>query len=98
MRRPGKRLRQRVRWTGSSLVRHTLRALAVQTEEPREMLASLNEVLLAQGLDRFSTVVVVRLRRAAASFDGRLRAGLGAADVAELRRLLAQLTENAQPD
>ncbi len=39
-----------------------------------------------------------RLRRAAASFDGRLRAGLGDADVADLRRLLAQLTENAQPD
>jgi MarR family transcriptional regulator for hemolysin len=40
----------------------------------------------------------VRLRRAAASFDGRLRAGLGEADVAELRRILAQLTENAEPD
>jgi len=40
----------------------------------------------------------LRLRRAAASFDGRLRAGLADADVAELRRLLTQLTENAQPD
>jgi MarR family transcriptional regulator for hemolysin len=40
----------------------------------------------------------LRLRRAAASFDGRLRAGLTDADVAELRRLLAQLTENARPD
>jgi MarR family transcriptional regulator for hemolysin len=40
----------------------------------------------------------LRLRRAAASFDGRLRAGLGDADVVDLRRLLAQLTENAQPD
>jgi MarR family transcriptional regulator, transcriptional regulator for hemolysin len=40
----------------------------------------------------------LRLRRAAASFDGRLRAGLGEDDVAELRRLLAQLEENAQPD
>ena len=40
----------------------------------------------------------LRLRRAAASFDGRLRAGLGDADVDNLRRLLAQLTENAQPD
>ena len=30
----------------------------------------------------------LRLRRAASSFDGRLRAGLGEADVAELRRLL----------
>jgi len=40
----------------------------------------------------------LRLRRAAASFDGRLRAGLGEEDVTELRRLLAQLEENAQPD
>jgi MarR family transcriptional regulator, transcriptional regulator for hemolysin len=40
----------------------------------------------------------LRLRRAAASFDGRLRAGLADADVADLRRLLAQLTENAEPD
>ena len=40
----------------------------------------------------------LRLRRAAASFDGRLRAGLDDSDVADLRRLLAQLTENAQPD
>src|SRR5215207_3938282 len=40
----------------------------------------------------------LRLRRAAASFDGRLRAGLGDGDVAELRRLLAQLAENSSPD
>ena len=40
----------------------------------------------------------LRLRRAAASFDGRLRAGLADADVAELRRLLDQLAENALPD
>jgi MarR family transcriptional regulator for hemolysin len=40
----------------------------------------------------------LRLRRAAASFDGRLRAGLGDPDLAELRRLLTQLVENARPD
>jgi MarR family transcriptional regulator, transcriptional regulator for hemolysin len=40
----------------------------------------------------------LRLRRAAASFDGRLRAGLGEDDVAQLRRLLDQLAENARPD
>lgn len=40
----------------------------------------------------------LRLRRAAASFDGRLRAGLADGDVAALRRLLAQLAENALPD
>jgi MarR family transcriptional regulator, transcriptional regulator for hemolysin len=40
----------------------------------------------------------VRLRRSAASFDGRLKAGLDDGEVAELRRLLAQLVENSQPD
>lgn len=40
----------------------------------------------------------LRLRRAAASFDGRLLAGLADGDVVELRRLLAQLAENARPD
>jgi MarR family transcriptional regulator for hemolysin len=40
----------------------------------------------------------LRLRRAAGAFDGRLRAGLGDAEVAELRRLLALLAENAPPD
>ena len=40
----------------------------------------------------------LRLRRAAAAFEGRLRAGLEDDDVASLRRLLAQLEENASPD
>ena len=40
----------------------------------------------------------LRLRRAAASFDGRLRAGLDDSDVADLRRLLAQLVEDSRPD
>jgi MarR family transcriptional regulator for hemolysin len=40
----------------------------------------------------------LRLRRAAAAFEGRLRAGLEDKEVAELRRLLAQLVENSQPD
>ena len=40
----------------------------------------------------------LRLRRAAAAFDGRLKAGLEDDEVAELRRLLGQLVENARPD
>lgn len=40
----------------------------------------------------------VRLRRVAAAFDGQLRAGLPAAEVAELERLLGHLAENARPD
>lgn len=40
----------------------------------------------------------VRLRRVAAAFDGQLRAGLSGDDLADLRRLLGQLVENARPD
>ena len=40
----------------------------------------------------------LRMRRAAGAFDGRLRAGLDDDEVAELRRLLAHLAENSQPD
>ena len=50
------------------------------------------------GLTETGERLFLRLRRAAASFDGRLRAGLGETDVDELRRLLGQLAENAQPD
>ena len=42
--------------------------------------------------------LLVRLRRTAAAFDGRLGAGLATAEVAELRRLLAAVEENAGPD
>jgi MarR family transcriptional regulator, transcriptional regulator for hemolysin len=40
----------------------------------------------------------VRLRRSAAAFDGRLRAGLDDDEIALLRRLLAHLVENSRPD
>jgi MarR family transcriptional regulator, transcriptional regulator for hemolysin len=40
----------------------------------------------------------LRLRRTAAAFDGRLTAGLDGDQIADLRRLLGQLVENAQPD
>ena len=40
----------------------------------------------------------IRLRRSAAAFDGRLKAGLDEVEIALLRRLLAQLVENSQPD
>jgi MarR family transcriptional regulator for hemolysin len=40
----------------------------------------------------------LRLRRAAGAFDGRLKAGLEDDEITALRRTLAQLTENAQPD
>jgi MarR family transcriptional regulator for hemolysin len=40
----------------------------------------------------------LRLRRAAGSFDGRLKAGLDEDEIAGLGKVLAQLAENAQPD
>jgi len=40
----------------------------------------------------------LRLRRAAAAFDGRLRAGLSDGGVATLRGPLARVAENDQPD
>ncbi len=46
----------------TALVRHTLRALSVQQDDPSAVLRSLNEVLLAQGTERFCTVVLARLR------------------------------------
>ncbi len=46
----------------TALVRYTIRALTVHVEEPSDVLRALNEVLLADGTDRFCTVVLVRLR------------------------------------
>jgi len=50
------------------------------------------------GVTELGQRLFLRLRRAASAFDGRLRAGLSDADVATLRGLLAQISENAQPD
>lgn len=47
----------------TALVRHTVRALAVAHDEPRVMLADLNEVLLQHQTERFCTVALMRLRR-----------------------------------
>lgn len=45
----------------TALARHTIRAAAVNQEEPSEILTTLNTVLLADECDRFCTVAVVRL-------------------------------------
>ena len=47
----------------TSFVRHTLRALAVQWDDPSQILRELNAALLAHDSDRFCTVVVLRLLR-----------------------------------
>lgn len=47
----------------TSFVRHSLRAIAVQTDAPSEMLAILNTALISAGQDRFCTVAVLRFLR-----------------------------------
>ena len=47
----------------AGLVRHTVRALAVGLEDPGHVLASVNDVLLLHGSERFCTAVILRLRR-----------------------------------
>jgi sigma-B regulation protein RsbU (phosphoserine phosphatase) len=46
----------------TAMVRYTLRAAAVRVASPAEALAIVNDVLLRQDVDRFCTVLVLRLR------------------------------------
>ncbi len=59
----------------TALVRHTLRALTVQQDDPSQVLHSLNDVLIAKGDDRFCTVAVARLRHHGALWSATLSAG-----------------------
>jgi sigma-B regulation protein RsbU (phosphoserine phosphatase) len=59
----------------TALVRHTIRALAVQEVLPSAVLRSLNDVLLSQGTERFCTVVLVRLRDDGHSWTATLSSG-----------------------
>lgn len=47
----------------TALARHTVRALALQTQSPSGILMTLNQVLLAHQTERFCTVVLLRLHR-----------------------------------
>lgn len=59
----------------TALVRYTLRALTVQEDQPSVVLHALNDVLLAQGTERFCTVVLVRLRDDGDAWSATLSAG-----------------------
>jgi len=59
---------------------------------------SANRRVQRVALTEAGEALFVRLRRSAAAFDGRLKAGLDDDEVALLRRLLAHLVENSQPD
>lgn len=47
----------------TSLVRYSLRAIAVRVDEPGEVLRELNEVLMRSETERFCTMTLMRLRR-----------------------------------
>ncbi|MDP3890935.1 PP2C family protein-serine/threonine phosphatase [Nocardioides sp.] len=47
----------------TSLVRHSLRAITVRVADPASALHELNEVVLAHDTERYSTLVLLRLRR-----------------------------------
>ena len=47
----------------TSLIRHTVRALAVMKPSPRDVLHQLNAILMSSDTDRFCTLVLLRLRR-----------------------------------
>lgn len=47
----------------TALVRHTVRAVALQTRLPSQILSALNDILLAHETERFCTLVVLRLGR-----------------------------------
>jgi sigma-B regulation protein RsbU (phosphoserine phosphatase) len=51
--------------TLTSLVRHTVRAVAMRVRDPRAVLAALNEALLQQHAERVCTVALLRIRLAA---------------------------------
>ena len=53
----------------TSLVRHTIRAVSVRVPDPAEVLEALDEVLQHHRSDRFCTVVLVRLRRRAQTWQ-----------------------------
>jgi phosphoserine phosphatase RsbU/P len=59
----------------TALVRHTLRALVVKEPDPRQALATLNDVLLNHRTDRFCTVVLLRLRRAGDTWSATISTG-----------------------
>jgi sigma-B regulation protein RsbU (phosphoserine phosphatase) len=47
----------------TALARYTIRAVAMRTRRPREVLSDLNQALLDHSVERFCTVVYLRVRR-----------------------------------
>ena len=59
----------------TALARYTIRAAAVRHPDPRQVLQTLNDVLLRDDTDRFCSVAVVRLRQNATTWTATLSCG-----------------------
>lgn len=59
----------------TALARYTIRAAAVRHPDPRQVLQTLNDVLLRDGTDRFCTAALVRLRQNAMTWTATLSSG-----------------------
>ncbi|MCU1676187.1 MAG: rsbP 3 [Frankiales bacterium] len=59
----------------TALIRYTLRAAAVRGASPSAALRHLNEVMLRDGVDRFATVVLTRLRRSDGGWTATMSCG-----------------------
>lgn len=77
----------------TALVRHTIRALAVSTDRPHEILRQLDEVLHRSEYDRFCTVVLVRLVRGPDGWTATIGTGGHPPPVLLRRGLRAELVE-----
>ena len=88
----------------TALVRHTIRAVSVRTSSPAEVLQVLDDVLQHHPAQRFCTVALLRLRRAATGWDASislgghpqpllLRPGAAAAGVGEIGSLVGALPQ-----
>ncbi|CAN5399321.1 SpoIIE family protein phosphatase [soil metagenome] len=79
----------------TSLVRYSLRALAVRFDEPSGVLHALNETLVVKDVDRFSTVAFLRLRREERFWSASL--GLGGHPLAMVRYPDGEVTTLGAP-
>jgi phosphoserine phosphatase RsbU/P len=59
----------------ATLVRHTIRALAVAEPSPAAILSQLNQVVLAHPSERFCTATILRMRRVGDRWDVAMAAG-----------------------
>ena len=72
----------------TALARYTLRAAAVRVTQPSHALMTLNQILLAEHVERFCTAAFLRLRRHGSAWE---------ADISSAGHVLPLLTRPAEP-